>query len=285
MTQFTLAGERVQRPLAQPAFRRWELPDGRPWAFFHRDAPGYLLRFPDLADFQVSDDGQQVLGWAVPTVGPATVEHLYLNQVLPLALGRQGKLVLHASAIDLGGAGVAFIGESGRGKSTLAASFATSGTRFLSDDGLQLQLEGQELMAIPSHPSIRLWEDSQTALVGDTGRLAPGVEYTPKARLLAGPGLAHGDHPVALRATYFLGPGEAETVQIEPVAPGTAVLELLKHSFLLDIAQQEALAEHFDDITTIANRGRFFRLDYPRDFAVLSQVRQAIVHHAKRFAT
>jgi serine kinase of HPr protein (carbohydrate metabolism regulator) len=95
-------------------------------------------------------------------VTSATVEHLYLNQVLPLALSRQGKLVLHGSAVDIGGQGVAFLGESGRGKSTLAASFATEGTRFLTDDGLLLEWVGECCMIIPSHPSIRLWQTAKT---------------------------------------------------------------------------------------------------------------------------
>ena len=142
-------------------FHQWSFPDGTLWTQFYRQGGGYLLRFPDLADFEVSADGATVLGFPAPGVTSPTVEHLYLNQVLPLALSRQGKLVLHGSAVDIGGQGVAFLGESGRGKSTLAASFATEGTRFLTDDGLLLEWVDGHCMIVPSHPSIRLWEDSQ----------------------------------------------------------------------------------------------------------------------------
>ncbi|MBK8358824.1 MAG: hypothetical protein IPL15_07500 [Comamonadaceae bacterium] len=137
----------------------------------------------------------------------ATVEHLYLNQVLPLALSRQGKLVLHGSAVDIGGQGVAFLGESGRGKSTLAASFATEGTRFLTDDGLLLEWVSDQCMILPSHPSIRLWEDSQDALVSDSATVAPAVSFTTKSRFLAGPGIPFCDEAWPLQRVFFLGDG------------------------------------------------------------------------------
>ena len=168
------------------------LPDGTLWTHFYRSDAGYLLRFPGLADFEVSGDGGQVQAWPAPGVTAATVEHLHLNQVVPLALSRQGKLMLHGSSVDVDGQGVAFVGVSGRGKSTLAASFATEGRRFLSDDGMHLEWADTQFQIIPSHPSVRLWEDSQDGAgrVGSTP-MAPAIDFTTKARLLAGGDLAY----------------------------------------------------------------------------------------------
>jgi hypothetical protein len=47
---------------------------------------------------------------------------------------------------------VVFAAESGRGKSTLAASFAVNGFRFLTDDGLVLEPAGEGYAVLPSHP-------------------------------------------------------------------------------------------------------------------------------------
>jgi hypothetical protein len=274
-------GRREQRALAQAPFHRWVFADGTLWALFYREAAGYLLRFPGLADFEVSADGLDVRGWTAPGLGSATVQNLYLNQVLPLALSRQGKLVLHASAVDLAGSCVAFVGISGRGKSTLAASFATAGTRFLTDDGLQLEWRQGRLTVLPSHPSIRLWADSQTALIGDTTPVAPAADYTPKARFLAGNALAFCDQPMPLGAVYFLGDGEATVVKIEPMKAATALLELVRHSFLLDIDERDMLALHFEEISRIANLPIHYHLDYPRRFDELPNVRRALVAHIK----
>ena len=49
---------------------------------------------------------------------------------------------------------------------------------------------GNGFSALPSHPSIRLWEDSRRALVAASAATAPPVQYTDKARFLAGEGIA-----------------------------------------------------------------------------------------------
>ena len=267
-------------PPREPAFHEWTFPDGTLWAQFFRQGAGYLLRFPELADFEVSPDGCIVQGCPAPGVLSPTVEHLYLNQVMPLALSRQGKLVLHGSAVDIGGEGVAFLGESGRGKSTLAASFATGGTRFLTDDGLLLEWVNDRCMILPSHPSIRLWEDSQDALVGASVEMATPVSFTSKSRFLAGPGIAFCDEARPLRRVFFLGDGDVATPTIERLRPAEALIELVKHSFLLDIEARDMLARHFDDLSRLAALPIYFRLDYPRSYEALPAVRQAIVWHA-----
>ena len=267
-------------PLRESSFHKWIFPDGTLWTQFFHQGAGYLLRFPDLADFEVSADGFSVQGFPAPGVPSPTVEHLYLNQVMPLALSRQGKLVLHGSAVDIGGQGVAFLGESGRGKSTLAASFATEGTHFLTDDGLLLNWADSRCMIVPSHPSIRLWEDSQDALISEDAAMAPVVSFTSKSRFLAGPGIAFCNEAQPLRRLFFLGEGDALFPTIEPLRPAEALIELVKHSFLLDIEARDMLARHFNDLSRLAALPVYFRLDYPRSYETLPAVRQAIVRHA-----
>ena len=278
--RYTEQPERPLAPVGEAAFHQWVFPDGTLWTQFFRQGAGYLLRFPELADFEVSADGCIVQGWPAPGVPSPTVEHLYLNQVMPLALSRQAKLVLHGSAVDIGGQGVAFRGESGRGKSTLAASFASEGTRFLTDDGLLLSWVGDQCMILPSHPSIRLWEDSQDALIGQSVAMAPAVSFTSKARFLAGSAISFCDEARPLRRVFFLGAGDASAPTIEPLRPAEALIELVKHSFLLDIEARDMLARHFDDLTRLAELPIYFRLDYPRRYNALAAVREAVIRHA-----
>lgn len=281
--QYHQHGARPQQATSDVPFHRWIAQDGRDWARFYRRGPdGYLVRFPDLADFEISCDGTSAEGWAAPTAhSPATIEHLYLNQVAPLALSRQGKLVLHASAIEVGEFAIAFIGESGRGKSTLAASFAGAGRHFLTDDGLQLAWDGQALIAQPSHPSIRLWDDSQRVLASATNRPIAAVDFSSKARFLAGPDFPYCPHAKPLRHIYFLGQGKVRSITIEPLRSSSATLiELVRNSFLLDIAEQEQLARHFDEISRIAALPLHYHLDYPRRYEDLPRVREAVLQHA-----
>ena len=281
MIDFHLAEAPPPEPLESAFFHGWIFPDGTPWTRFYRTDSGYLLRFPELADFEVSADGRVVSSWPIPGISEETIRHLYLNQAPPLALSRQGKRVFHASAVEAPAGALVFLGESGRGKSTLAASFALSGFRFLTDDALLLEPKAGGYAVQPSHPSIRLWDDSKDELVGDDARLAPAVQYTSKARLLSGDALAFCSEERMLRRMYFLGAGDADQVGFTPMTPGDAVMGLVGNSFLLDIAGRESLSAHFNQVVELANMPIFFRLDYPRSFAALPAVRQAILEHAE----
>ena len=47
-------------PTGKEPFHVWAFPDGTVWTNFYRNGDDYLLRFPDLADFEVSADGHTV---------------------------------------------------------------------------------------------------------------------------------------------------------------------------------------------------------------------------------
>lgn len=278
--EFTIAAAVPQAPLPAP-FHAWNLPDGTPWTEFHRGLGGYRLRFPQLADFLVADDGRRVRCEPAPETTDAVVQQLYLNQVLPLALSKQGKLVFHACAVEVEGGAVAFVGMSGRGKSTLAASFAIDGHRFLTDDGLVVERAAHGHFALPSHPSIRLWEDSEAALITPDTPVAPPLSYTSKARFLAGDRLAFCGEPRPLGRVYFLGDGSAGEIAFRRLSGSDAMIAWVRHSFLLDVEEQPRLASHFDQVAALANEPIHYALDYPRRFEDLARVRAAIVAHVR----
>lgn len=279
MIHYTVAQKRPQQPEPTVPFHEYSFTDGTIWTEFYRTDEGYLLRFPDLADFEVSSDGQSVV--AYPTFGTddATIEHLYINQLVPLALSRQGRPAFHASVVTVPGGAVAFLGKSQMGKSTLAASFALEGAEFLTDDALLID-EKHGIRAMPSHASLRLWEDSVKSLIPEDTARAGTISYSSKARLLAGKALRHLDEPKSLLAAFILESDDAEQVIIESVSGAARHLAWVSNSFLLDIQDRKLLAKHFDWTHRIASQIPTFRLDYPRDYGMLSEVRNAVLRHA-----
>jgi len=129
--------------------RHYPSRNGAAWLSFGRCGADFLVRFHRLADFLLADGGREIVAYAVPSTPPETVRHLFLDQVLPLALSHQGQVALHASAVVVGGRAVAFVGESGKGKSTLAASLATQGHPLLADDCLVLKWREGLLVGMP----------------------------------------------------------------------------------------------------------------------------------------
>lgn len=280
MAAYRLLDARGQAPLEPAPFHEWTSPGGEVWTQFFRSDDGYLLRFPGLADFEIEGAALAVACRPAPDVDADTCEHLYLNQVLPLLQSRQGKLVFHASAVEVAGSAFAFLAASGGGKSTLAASFASSGHSFLTDDGLVVDDRPEGPVAMPGHASIRLWDDSQRALgVAAGAAAATRVRYTDKARFASGGRIVHAGRALPLRRAYVLGDGDAPQLRFAPMRAPEAMMAWVMHSFLLDPAERPALAAHFERVAALANRVDCFRLDYPRRFDALAGVRQAIVDH------
>ena len=236
-----------------------------------------MIRFNGLADFEISSDCATVICLPVPGIAHHTLEHLFRNQVLPLAQSKLGKLVFHGSAVEIGTGAIAFLGASGRGKSTIAAAFAVNRTRFLTDDGLVIEPNEQgDFLALPSHPSIRLWQDSQERLLNKGTPMTPSLEYTSKRQFLSGDLIQFCDLARPLRAAYFLGDGSATSITIERLTRAESMMAWVQHSFLLDVEDQDLLTQNFEGIARLVTSINCYHLDYPRNYETLNHVMDAV---------
>jgi len=250
--------------------------DGSISMLAYRRPSGYLLRFPGSADFDVDREADVVTAVPACDAAPERIEVLFQNQVLPLIASLEGRLVLHASAVALDGVAVAFLGSSGRGKSTLAASFAAAGLPFLAEDSFEVDFRDGSCRAFPSALGPRLWADSAAAVLG----AAPDADAEVKARHSSCGALPHCERPLPLAMLYLLGDGSADAPLITPVARGAAVPELIAHSFIMDGGDRRILAAHFAALARLADGVACARLDFPREYESLEAVRTAIVVHA-----
>lgn len=267
-------------------FNQWRLPDGEIWLSLTKTESGYLLRFPDFADFLVPAHGKEISCSPRLDTPLDTIRHLFLDQVMPLVLSKAGRLVLHASAVSAPEGAVAFLGVSGQGKSTLAASFCQQGFRLLTDDCLLLKEEEGQIVAIPSYPGLRLWSETITALFDHELALARVAQYTEKKRL--GPGnsrFTFSSDSAPLRRVYVLVPpekvSEARGITIAPLSPQEAFIELVRYAYKLDITDRERLKEEFDCISHIVSKPFFYRLTFPRNISLLASVRESILENLR----
>lgn len=279
--------ERREHPVSRNrpgSSRRVRLPDGRTAFTVARCDGGELIRFGQLADFLVSTDGREIR-CAISRRGSARMlAHLFLAQVIPLALSRQGRLVLHASAVATPGGAVVFMGAAGSGKSTLGASFAGEAYPLLADDGLLLTEDRGTLAGVPSYPEIRLWPDACAALSAGGG--APGEAWHLSGKTCwpaGGIRWPFASTPVPVRRFYVLGrPAAAAgggTVTIEPLTGRETFLQFVSHSFRLDVDDRRRLRSEFETIGRIASTCVVHRLVFPREWSRLASVRSAILEH------
>ena len=263
----------AQRPAGAPAFDSWITPEGAASAEFRRIAGGYHVRFPAQADFAIAFDPPQVRAWPVPGGDPGTVETLYANAILPLIGNHLGRLNLHGSAVATEAGAVAFLGQSRRGKTTLAGAFAAHGHPFLSEDVLALSQAAGTYQVAPQRPLLRLFHDSAAHLVGP----AANWGASEKNELDADDRLPHCAQPQALRAICVLGPGKARKVALHRLGEAEALAELFRHAFVLDVEDRPRLRAHFERLGELAARVPVHALDYPRRYAQLPRVIAAVI--------
>lgn len=265
-------------------FLNQNLDNGRPWTARAKNNAGYLLRYNDLADFWVDRAGRQVNCCARSAgVSDLTIRALLLDHVLPLVLALRGKYALHAAAVVTERGVCAFSGDSGIGKSTLAACLSLAGHRLLTDDCLILEDRGV-VVAPPALPSMKLRDDALETLMPQTKETEPIAEYTTKRRLrLAASGTEFPSEPHPLARVYFLVRGEEAATRaagvlprIECLSPREAFVELLNYGIRLDSTDQEMLLREFKFTERLATSVPMRRLLMPDDLHSLDAVRKAI---------
>jgi hypothetical protein len=262
-------------------YHRWRLGRGVEWVRFARVGPRYLLRFPTLADFLISGDAAEVRCRPRAGTPAGTLRHLFLNQVLPLVMGQRGRLVVHASAVVTPRGAVAFLGRSGRGKSTLAAWLWAEGCPLVTDDCLRIEDRRGRLVAMPSHPAIRLWPSTLRRLAIEHAPARRTAHYTDKVQIpVDARPRAFARRPVQLAAVYVLSPAGAGRgrvpVRSEPLSTRDALVELIAHLYRLDVGSRETLRRDFHRLADIARRLPVRRLHVPRGLTRLGEVREAI---------
>jgi len=276
--QFRVFTTPYRGPSPASWYHEWLMDDGQPWLALGKTSTGFFLRFPDLADFTIAPDLTAADCYARSCLAAETTRHLFLDQVLPLILSGRGFIVLHASAVDVGGRAAAFLGNSGQGKSTLAASFARDGCSILTDDCLVLSFTDDQLRVLPSYPGLRLTRESISMVAIEDEETASVAPYTLKRRVANLPFAASS---LPLERLYLLGETESNDVQIEPLPAGEAFIELVKFKYRLDISDRSRLAEEFPRLLRLAELG-VYRLSYRHEFALLPKVHQAISKHLLR---
>ncbi len=274
-----LRAQRVDAPFRW--LHHYLLFDGRPWLSVGELGTGYLFRFPDLADFHLLPKAKEIRCYPNPNTPLETIRHLLLDQVMPLILSERGKLVLHASAVVTPEGAIAFLGETGRGKSTLTASFAQRGFSVLTDDCLLVEEQNGQLFGIPSYPGLRLWPDSISALFGNKSRLPRVAHYADKKRLTArDERLRFATEAAPLHKIYVLA-GAQQTEHLMPtidqLSPRDAFIELITYSYRLRVSGHKRLNKEFERIGRAASSLAVCRLSSPKNLSLLAVVQDAIL--------
>lgn len=177
--------------------------------------------------FQVSE-GREIVASIEEGADVGEARAAILGGILATLLRQRGLLVLHACAVAKDGEAVAFVGDSGWGKSTLAEYFCQNGYRLINDDVVALDLSGDRIQVVPGYPQIKLREEAGSWLRKDYDRLSPISDRGDKrgSNWLE---MFQSD-PLPLRRMYFLEQYAADDTGVEAITVQQAIRELIMHT-------------------------------------------------------
>jgi hypothetical protein len=119
-----------------------------------------LIGIEGVADFEVRR-GREINVWPATSAAQKDIEIFLCGPVWATLCHQQGLLPLHASAILVNGHIVAFAGNSGAGKSTIAALLGSFGYKLVTDDILPISFDRNSIPgAWPYLRRLKLKEDS-----------------------------------------------------------------------------------------------------------------------------
>jgi hypothetical protein len=231
--------------------------NNRPLMRMFRALRGRYFRCDYTDGTCIAFDSNGTLVWAT-WQEPATIEDTatyLLGPTLGMVLRLRGTSCLHASAVNIDGKAVVFVGPSGSGKSSLAAAFVQRGFRVLSDDVVALTNHGSMVMVEPAYPRVRLWPASVAGLFGSPEALPRLTPSWDKRFLdLSGPdGLFQRD-PLPLGAIYLLGQRSPNAMpRVECVSLRDGLLGLLANTYANHFPSASLRSKEFDLLSALSN--------------------------------
>lgn len=253
----------IARPMPEPpAGTRFEFgPDAQYLAWLR--VGRFLIR--DARDIDVDpalDAGEPLL--RLPLLGP----------VMAVLLHFRGMLVLHASAIAIGGRSAVFLGDKQAGKSTTAAALVAAGHRLIADDVVAIDSSVSDGPWIaPAFPQLKLERDAAASLIGDRAVTLPPVlpGFEKRQHRLTG---RFSHDRVAPTRIYVLARGP-KTAAI-PLAPGEALASLIRFSYITRFGTRAlngaAVGVHFKRCAELVDAVGVSRLEVPTGLDRLGEV-------------
>ena len=222
----------------------------------HSFSTGYQIVIEGIGAYWISADGANILC----TMKEAKADfRLQIEAVLGPALIRvlamQGTWALHASAIAFNDRVIALLGESGKGKSTLARRlhkrWVETGQR-IGDDILPVSMSQDSVNALPHFPQLKIPSGQQPSI---------GVPER-----------------MPLAAVYVLErPPSDGGVEISSLSTQDGALALIRHTVAAQLFGPSLLAKQLDFCVHVATRIPVRKLIYPFGTGVFEEVQEALL--------
>lgn len=257
-----------------------QLDESKWFQCFHLASGARYMRWTGLFEFLVSADGRRIWGHSLPAGTLERLQTYLMGQVISMALVIQGIEPLHATVVVVDGEAVAFLGDSGFGKSTLGAAFLKAGCSILTDDLLVIEKNGPDFIAQPGPARVKLFPAPAELLLSGQFEGVTMNPATPKLVLplndgQAWPTAAPISNLFILSAPHTDAP--ADEVEISRLSRRQACIKLIENTFNTVIQGPVRQVQQFTMATELAAGLQIKSLAYVRDLSKISRVVDAVL--------
>ena len=256
-------------------YHHWNKPeDENWWLSAGRCRNGsYLLRLENAVDFLISPTGDLIQYHVFGDFKDLNVGKALFNQIIPMVLNLRGIETLHASCVLSTKGAIAFIGNGGYGKSTIAAGLVYAGLKLLSDDAVPIILDGKKLWTSSGIPRMGLWQRSRDLLEINIEIDNPSDKAFVKLSPMQ---YKHGNFP--LTHIYFLNPSDKTTnTSIISMETQEIFIELTRAAHRLDLTNNAMLKHQFNILHQTAKLITARKLIYHRDISNIKELCQTVL--------
>jgi hypothetical protein len=200
---------------------------------------GMLVKIEGSDEFLITPHGEAIYKRNFHIDLTTLERDVILGPILVLALALGGTWSLHASAALFQKSVIAFLGESGQGKSTLASYLSkNSNWNLVADDILPVKMIANEVNALPHFPQLKLPVDAQP-----------------------GPGLPE---QLLLNTMCVLKSAEPDAnPDLKLLPPNQAIQVLLRHTAGTRMFTPEMLGQHLHFCAQAVKKIPVYELAYP----------------------
>jgi hypothetical protein len=202
-----------------------------------------LVRYDGGATYRIAG-GARVTAYMQPPADEAALEFL-TGPAIAIALFQRGCAVLHASCINVGNQLVAFVGQSGAGKSVMAAALIRRGHKLVADDFIAFSGDGFIHHGIPR---IRLWPEAARSLGMHDATLPDKLAITVDGHTQVG----------STPLVFLLTSGFEDT--ITPLRRHDTLYQLLSNSYCVSLLESLHMAGEFTRWSNVARAIECYQL-------------------------
>ena len=231
----------------------------------------FLLRIPNIARFLLRA-GCEIVIEAEDGAGLDDISAFVVGTAFGVLLHQRDQVVLHASAVRVGGKSVLFCGNSGAGKSTIAAALGQHGYTLHADDVCAVTVGKDGVPVVqPDGRQLKLWAAAIEKLCISARRGAPVRSKLEKFYLESPESVLE---PLALGAVYVLRDTRAPLRDgIEETNIVDAAIQIRKSAYrprLVRLMNQDE--NYLRSASAISSRAGVFFLNRPLDYAAMPDV-------------